>query len=79
MNIIKKHMKLIAIGSLLLSSTAQANSSKPNMFDNGNKWHITFYNDSTSNHAQWATQEIYFLPYSVVVSAFRNIAGSFLY
>jgi len=72
MNIIKKHMTLVAIGSLLLSSTALANPPKPNVFDSGNKWHITFYNDSTSNHAQWATQEICFLPYSAVGTSIQG-------
>jgi len=52
MNIIKKHATLVAIGSLLLSTTVLANPPKPNVFDGGNKWHITGYFDSTSNHVQ---------------------------
>ncbi len=73
MNIIKKHATLVAIASLLLSGTALANPPKPNVFDGGNKWRITFYNDSTSTHTQWATQEICFLPYSVVGTSIQGV------
>lgn len=73
MNIIKKHATLVAIGSLLLSATVLANPPKPNVFDGGNKWHITFYNDSTSTHTRWATQEICFLPYSEVGTSIQGV------
>lgn len=73
MNIIKKHATLVAIGSLLLSTTVLANPPKPNVFDGGNKWHITGYFDSTSNHVQTATQEICFLPYSVVGTSIQGV------
>ena len=36
---------------------------KPNVFDGGNRWQITFFDDSSSDHTEWATQEICFLPY----------------
>lgn len=46
---------------------------KPNVYDGGNKWKITFYNDSTGTHNKWATQEICFLPYTVVGSSIQGI------
>jgi hypothetical protein len=36
---------------------------KPNVFDGGNRWLITYYNDCDTVHSQWATQGICFLPY----------------
>lgn len=36
----------------------------PNVYDEGNLWSITFHNDDSVNHTQWATQRICFLPYS---------------
>lgn len=35
---------------------------KPDVFNNGNMWSITFYDDSSPNHDQWATQNICFVP-----------------
>ena len=64
---------LISIGSLLLSGATLANPPKPNVYDDGNKWRITFYNDSTSNHTQWATQEICFLPFSSVGTSIQGV------
>jgi hypothetical protein len=37
---------------------------KPNVFDGGNLWNITAYDDTSSSHTQWATQGICFLPYA---------------
>ncbi len=73
MKLFKKHVVLVAIGSLLLSGAALANPPKPNVYDTGNKWRITYYNDSTSNHAQWATQEICFLPFSSVGTSIQGV------
>jgi hypothetical protein len=69
---LKKHATVIAISSLLLSGAALSHPPEPNVFDGGNKWRITFYNDSTVNHQQWATQEICFLPYAVVGTSIQG-------
>jgi len=73
MKSINKYAAQIAISSLLFSGAALANPPKPNVFDGGNRWHITFYNDSTSTHQQWATQEICFLPYNVVGTSIQGV------
>lgn len=58
---------------LSLSYTAQSYPRHdPNVFDGGNLWSITFYNDSATTHTQWATQHICFLPYSVVGTHIRG-------
>lgn len=72
MKSIKKYAVLLAIGSLLFSGVALADPPKPNVFDGGNKWRITFYNDPTGGHDQWATQEICFLPYAVVGTSIQG-------
>jgi len=36
---------------------------KPNVYDGGNRWKITAFDDSFPEHPEWATQEICFLPY----------------
>ncbi len=72
MKFLKKNATMIAISSLLFSGAALSDPPKPNVFDNGNKWRITFYNDSTVDHRQWATQEICFLPYAVVGTSIQG-------
>lgn len=37
---------------------------RPNIYDGGNRWQITFFVDSSPEHTEWATQEICFLPYT---------------
>lgn len=51
---------LVCIAGLPGAAAAQP---KPNVFDNGNRWLITAYNDCDPVHSQWATQGICFLPY----------------
>ncbi len=63
----------VAIGSVVFCNVSLAAPPKPNVFDGGNKWHITYYNDPTTNHAQWATQEICFLPYSIVGTSIQGV------
>jgi hypothetical protein len=46
-----------------LATSAIAQAPKPNVFDNGNRWLITYFNDCDAVHSQWATQGICFLPY----------------
>ncbi|MEK7323511.1 MAG: hypothetical protein AABZ84_10585 [Pseudomonadota bacterium] len=45
----------------------------PNVYDDGNRWLITAYNDSSPTHAQMATQGICFLPYAVVGTHVRGM------
>jgi len=51
----------IGIVGLVGKTTAQA--PKPNVFDGGDRWLITYYNDCDTAHQEWATQGICFLPY----------------
>jgi hypothetical protein len=53
---------LVVLGLAGLAADAAAQP-KPNVFDNGNRWLITYYNDCDPVHTQWATQGICFLPY----------------
>ena len=73
------HMKRIAMLSLALAaatgvagSPALANS-KPNVYDGGNRWLITAFDDTSPSHTQWATQGICFLPYAVVGTHIQGI------
>lgn len=72
MESLKKYATVIAISSLSFSGAALSDPPKPNVFDGGNKWHITGYIDHTSNHTQVATQEICFLPYIVVGTSIQG-------
>jgi hypothetical protein len=54
---------LMAVALLGLSVTAAAQP-KPNVFDGGDRWLITAYDDTSPVHAQMATQSICFLPYA---------------
>lgn len=51
----------LAVGMLCLSAAATVNAD-PNVFQGGNLWSITAYDDSSVAHTQWATQGICFLP-----------------
>ena len=63
----------IVLSVMVFVSSVSANPPRPNVFDGGNKWKITFYNDPTNRHDQWATQEICFLPYTVVGNSIQGI------
>ncbi|MDJ0825006.1 MAG: hypothetical protein QNJ16_05825 [Rhodobacter sp.] len=52
----------VAVG--LLGASYAAAQPKPNVFDGGNRWEITYFNDPASDHTQWATQIICFMPYA---------------
>lgn len=54
-----------ALAMVLLAPKAQAQP-RPNVFDGGNLWYITFYDDTSPVHQQWATQVICFSPYVTV-------------
>jgi len=51
------------MGIVGLVGEAVAQVPRPNVYDNGNRWFITYYNDCDTVHTQWATQGICFLPY----------------
>src|ERR1700752_4107749 len=53
-------LALLTIAALVGEAAAQP---QPNVFDGGNRWLITFYDDCNVRHEQWATQGICFLPY----------------
>jgi hypothetical protein len=44
-------------------AVSQVQGPRPNVFDGGNRWLITAYNDCDAAHTQWATQGVCFLPY----------------
>jgi hypothetical protein len=56
-----------------LAAEASAQVPKPNVYNGGNRWLITAYDDSSSVHQQWATQGICFLPYVVTGTHIRGI------
>lgn len=56
-----------------LAAQAAAQVPKPNVFDGGNRWLITAFDDTSSVHQQWATQGICFLPYAVMGTNIRGI------
>ncbi len=47
--------------TLIFSSTSYANPPQtPDLVQGGNRWSITFYDDSSPTHTQWATQTLCF-------------------
>lgn len=68
MRLQKTHLTILGLVLFVLTlsavvTTAQVPGPRPNVFDNGNRWLITYYNDCDVQHSQWATQGICFLPY----------------
>jgi hypothetical protein len=51
------------VGLVGEGASAQSPGPRPNVFDGGNRWLITYYNDCDVAHTQWATQGVCFLPY----------------
>ena len=47
----------------------------PNVYDRGNLWTITFHDDDSVAHSQWATQRICFLPYVAPAAGQTQIKG----
>lgn len=77
MKILKKYATLFII-SLVFSGAVLAHPftpPQPNVFDGGNNWLITYYNDPAPDHRRWATQSICFLPYSQFLPASQNGTG----
>jgi hypothetical protein len=56
-----------------LAGEASSQVPKPNVYDGGNRWLITAFDDSSTVHLQWATQGICFLPYAVSGTHIRGI------
>ena len=61
------------VSIIVFAGQAGAQVPKPNVFDGGNRWLITAFDDSSSVHQQWATQGICFLPYAVVGTHIRGV------
>lgn len=59
----------LALACLPMLAVAQP---KPNVFDGGDRWTVTCYNDSASTHTTQATQGICFFPYAALG---QGIAG----
>ncbi len=59
--------KILTSLSLVCLTTSVALSAvpKPNVYDGGNRWNITAFNDVSPVHTQSATQVICFSPYTV--------------
>jgi hypothetical protein len=51
---------------------ASADVPKPNVYDGGNRWLITAFDDADAQHNEWATQGICFQPYAVVGTQIRG-------
>lgn len=63
----KRTLRIVAL-TCLLGMTAVPTlwaQPRPNVFNSGNMWSITFFNDPATNHQQWATQRICFSNYAV--------------
>ncbi|MCP4493533.1 MAG: hypothetical protein GY820_40450 [Gammaproteobacteria bacterium] len=61
--------------SFLVTSTFAYPRHDPNVYDGGNLWTITFHNDDSVAHTQWATQRICFLPYTAPGAGQTQIKG----
>lgn len=72
MEALRKKVAAVTFGCFVFAGSAMAHPPKPNVFDGGNKWLITGYIDSTTNHMQVATQEICFLPYVAVGTSIQG-------
>lgn len=56
---------IVSALALTVSAGAQAGPA-PDLTTNGNYWSITFYDDSSPSHTQWATQNLCFYTTGVV-------------
>lgn len=71
----KIELRGLALIMIIAVSAGQAAAQvpKPNVFDGGNRWLITAFDDSSTVHQQWATQGICFLPYAVSGTHIRGV------
>lgn len=65
----------LALSIIVAMTAAQALGQvpRPNVYDGGNRWIITAYDDSSPVHQQWANQGICFLPYAVWGTHIRGV------
>jgi len=63
----------LSLIAALSAAPALGQVPKPNVFDGGNRWLITAFDDSSPVHQQWATQGICFLPYAVWGTQVRGL------
>jgi hypothetical protein len=70
-----KTMKVLFITGIVILGVAGAAVAqpRPNVYDGGNQWRITAYDDTSPAHQQWATQGICFLPYGVQGTAIVGV------
>ncbi len=61
---------LIALAAIAGSASAQP---RPNVYDGGNQWLITAYDDTSTVHARWATQTLCFMPYAAVGTSIQGV------
>lgn len=79
MEALRKKVAAVTFGCVVFAGSVMAHPPEPNVFDGGNEWRITFYNDSTTNHDEWATQGICFLPYVTVGTSIQGVWYSTTY
>ena len=68
----KMTVKLFAISTMLVGGSVLADPPMPNVFDGGNKWRISYYDDAVDNHNGGNKQDICFLPYAVVDNSIQG-------
>ena len=73
MDTFTKKAAAMICGALALASTANAHPPLPNVFDEGNLWRITFYNDPSASHQQWGSQLICFMPYTALGNGIQGV------
>jgi hypothetical protein len=56
-----------------LTTSVEAQVPSPNVYDSGNRWLITAFDDASPVHTEWATQGICFLPYATAGTQIRGI------
>lgn len=67
------HIRWLAAAALGLGGAVAQAAPLPNVFDGGNRWLITAYNDASPVHSQMATQGICFLPYAATGTQVRGV------
>jgi len=67
---IKIVVLVIILGIVAQVSNAQP---KPNVYDTGNQWTITAYDDTSAAHTRWATQTLCFMPYVAVGTSIQGV------
>jgi len=70
-----KTSKVLFIAGILILGIAGAAVAqpRPNVYDGGNQWRITAYDETSPTHAQWGTQGICFLPYGMQGTAIVGV------